>query len=511
MHSAGLGLACSPLQQDAAGWKSAGATKISFWRASQSADRLCLGQVVRPLRTTRFPFRRKGISRASFPRGIRLSALVAAVLAAWVPAFAPAGSVDSGFPSAEIIVAPSDHYGLALQGDGKILVGGTFVVDGVYWEGVARLLPDGQPDRGFARVEIDHGIVCAIAVQHDGKILVGGSFSTVNGGPRSVLIRLAQDGTVEEAFEPFPDPVSGAAVHCLEVDALGRILVGGHIRDPSSGIPSNVVRILSDGSHDLDWESSFASDVLSLEIAANDRILIGGPAGLDLLGAQGGYLSNLFVLVSDAPTPPAVSSILELPDGGIHYTLAVGTPHHDGNVPRGMLLADGAPDSAYDPDWDQWQSYASSSLHSGGVIVCAGRRYWDREDRVLIQIIDFAGEILAALSGEGRVRNMLIQPDGCLLAAGMFSEIHGVLKSGLARIEDVLPPHSGKPRRVRLWRDGRLRFRTQEGVPYVVEQTEDLDSWAPLWPETLWGSGNMFETTVDMSGPQRFIRVQGTR
>src|SRR5690606_38261773 len=55
-------------------------------------------------------------------------------------------------------------------------------------------------DTGFAPSFND--IVRAIAVQPDGRILVGGDFSNVNGSSRYALVRLLDDGSLDPGFAP---------------------------------------------------------------------------------------------------------------------------------------------------------------------------------------------------------------------------------------------------------------------------------------------------------------------
>ena len=62
---------------------------------------------------------------------------------------------------------------LAIQPDGKVLIGGSFQnVAGAPRRGVARLDVDGSVDAGFGDPDVN-GDVIAIAVQDDGKLLVG--------------------------------------------------------------------------------------------------------------------------------------------------------------------------------------------------------------------------------------------------------------------------------------------------------------------------------------------------
>jgi hypothetical protein len=72
-------------------------------------------------------------------------------------------------------VAPIEA--LALDQHGRIVVGQTF--------GVTRLNADGSWDSSFLAPAL--AAAYAIAVQHDGRIVVGGRFQTVAGTPRSNL------------------------------------------------------------------------------------------------------------------------------------------------------------------------------------------------------------------------------------------------------------------------------------------------------------------------------------
>ncbi len=84
---------------------------------------------------------------------------------------------------------------VAVQPDGKILIGGDFtMVRGVARNRIARLNPDGSLDTAFDPNA--NGIIYAIVLQPDGKILVGGQFSGANsigGQPRNRIARLDGD------------------------------------------------------------------------------------------------------------------------------------------------------------------------------------------------------------------------------------------------------------------------------------------------------------------------------
>lgn len=123
----------------------------------------------------------------------------------------PDGTLDTGFdPGANFSV-----LGLALQTDGRILVAGSFTTLGGGGTGntprnfIGRLNSDGTVDASFNPGA--NAAVRGIALETDGKIVVGGDFTTLGGGgagliPRNYIGRL-----------PSPDP----AGEVLTVNATG--------------------------------------------------------------------------------------------------------------------------------------------------------------------------------------------------------------------------------------------------------------------------------------------------
>ncbi len=127
------------------------------------------------------------------------------------------GSVDSGFDAGSIngsfgIGNVIKGTLLAPQPQGTLLIGGSFTaIDGINRNGVARLMPDGALDLGFdpgAGLALDPNSsltqpVRALAVQSDGKVLVGGAFSTVGGVPHPELVRFIPGDPSEESLLNF--------------------------------------------------------------------------------------------------------------------------------------------------------------------------------------------------------------------------------------------------------------------------------------------------------------------
>jgi uncharacterized delta-60 repeat protein len=133
-------------------------------------------------------------------------------------------------------------YNLLVQPDGRILLGGTEREGGSSFYGyVLRLKADGSLDGSFQRESTD-ATIGAMALQVDGKVLVGGHFTTL-GGPRSNIARVNADGSADNSFDPGAD----AYVHSLSVQADGEILVGGKFTALAGQPRSLVGRLMNTG------------------------------------------------------------------------------------------------------------------------------------------------------------------------------------------------------------------------------------------------------------------------
>ncbi|MEO6035787.1 MAG: delta-60 repeat domain-containing protein, partial [Verrucomicrobiota bacterium] len=130
--------------------------------------------------------------------------------------------LDSFNPNANGIVSV-----IVVQPDGKILIGGYFTAltnaanVAVTRNHIARLYADGSLDTAFNPNA--GGTVYAIAVQSDGKVLVGGQFGTIGGQSRPQIGRL--DATTGAADSWTPNPNLG--VEAIAVQSDGKILMGG--------------------------------------------------------------------------------------------------------------------------------------------------------------------------------------------------------------------------------------------------------------------------------------------
>jgi len=113
----------------------------------------------------------------------------------------------------------------AVQPDGKVVIGGDFsTVKGLLRPRLARLNADGSGDPAFELNPAGFvNDVYSLALQPDGKVLVGHPYG---------IVRLNSNGTLDESFTAnlysdysYYDP----AVFSIAVQPDGKILVGGYL------------------------------------------------------------------------------------------------------------------------------------------------------------------------------------------------------------------------------------------------------------------------------------------
>lgn len=190
------------------------------------------------------------------------------------------GSLDTSFRPdvASSLPMPIRIWSLLLQPDGKILLAGLFdELNGQPREFFGRLNPDGTLDMGFD--PRPDGPVNTLAIQSDGKLLVAGDFRGIAGHPRPGLARLKPDGSIDEAFVPSDRLFDSNGVWAFALQSDGRILCG-LVPFSEDAARSGIVRLNQDGSMDEGFRTSMDGDlfpgVWTLALQRDGRILVGG-------------------------------------------------------------------------------------------------------------------------------------------------------------------------------------------------------------------------------------------
>lgn len=189
------------------------------------------------------------------------------------------GTLDTGFG-----VGPNGLddfvFAVAVQPDGRILIGGFFnEVNGVMRRKIARLNADGTLDMSFGAGQSGaDGLVQSIAVQPDGRILIGGNFNQVNGVPRKGVARLNADGTLDAAFGDGQSGVDGA-VGTIALQSDGRVLIGGNFNQVNGVVRDYLARLNADGTLDTNFGTGQGGTdwiVDAIAVQPDGRIVLGG-------------------------------------------------------------------------------------------------------------------------------------------------------------------------------------------------------------------------------------------
>jgi uncharacterized delta-60 repeat protein len=354
---------------------------------------------------------------------------------------------------------------LALQPDGKVLIGGEFpLAGGAEFKGAARLNPDGSLDESFTPATFPRGVhryaINALALQSDGRILVGGVFTSVNGVGRLGLARLEPDGRVDTSFDArriaLPGPPAewlGVASILLQPDQ--KILIGGDF-------PGGIGRLQQDGAVDPDFfvpsePPGFAGAfrvVHSLVLQPDGKVILGisvtdnnfFPPQVRHRVARhhpDGAEDHTFIA---ATTNGRVRSLALRPDGklliGGEFTSVNGQVRNR----VGQLAGDGSLDGGFDPgtgpgyppSWGTGSVLSIVPLEDGRVLIGGTFITVDGAFRDGIARLNRDGRFdpgfdATGVGIEGLVRAILVQPDGGLLI-GLSQRVQREDRNGIARL-----------------------------------------------------------------------------
>lgn len=150
----------------------------------------------------------------------------------------PSFEIGTGFDG-----APTNPIiqSIVLQPDGKVLVGGWFTTyKGLTQNRIARLNTNGSLDTSFAvGTGIENYSVGTIALQSDGKIVLGGNFISINGTSQRCISRLNHNGSVDTTFNigaGFSGIITN--IKAISIQSDGKIVAGGYF-EKYQGVTQN--------------------------------------------------------------------------------------------------------------------------------------------------------------------------------------------------------------------------------------------------------------------------------
>jgi uncharacterized delta-60 repeat protein len=231
------------------------------------------------------------------------------------------GSLNTNFVTGDF----GPIYAVAAQADQKIWVGGTNLV---------RLNADGSTDVTLPWAASTNEAVKAILIQPDGKILAAGV--RVSGHS---LIRLSPDASLDPTFTPLDlnTNISDAGVYALELQADGKIIVGGKFTTAAGVSAANIIRLNPNGAIDATFKAELTfggeaglASVTALRLSGDRMLFVGGifdnANGIPRYGATA---LDIGATDTPPPVPPtlhltsegSVLTITFFPQAGVNYTV----------------------------------------------------------------------------------------------------------------------------------------------------------------------------------------------
>lgn len=375
------------------------------------------------------------------------------------------GSLDTTFRPVPVsnpyLAYNSTIEAFAVQSDGKvIIVGGFTTVGGFARDHIARLNADGSLDLGFRSSYsfFANNTLLAVAIQSDGKIVVGGSFQD-----GISVARLDSDGSIDSAFAANVGTGFNSAVNALAIQVNGQILVGGgftrfgDVGEGGGTAVGHIARLNSNGSLDTAFAtatgSGFDGFVTSLALQSDGAVIVGGSFGLfngdtahpralvARLAAVAGVATGALDLTFDAGNEfNLAGAMVELESDGT--VLVVGSDNMAERRRVIRLLSTGVADPTF-ADAAGFDSDVGAAVQLTGGQVLVALRYagsynatpvgaFVRLSNAAVLDATYTPSVRSAM--DVVVTAIAAAPNGKWVAGGSFTYVNGVARKNLARL-----------------------------------------------------------------------------
>jgi uncharacterized delta-60 repeat protein len=431
------------------------------------------------------------------------------------------GAVDSSFAPGTAAGTNCCSYGgvhsVALQPDGKIVIGGYFGTNSAYANRIERLNPDGSVDTSFdpGQGPSTFGWVYSVLVDSDGKILVGGTFSSFNGIPCGRIARFNPDGSFDEGFNAGTG--ANDSVQSLMLQPDGKILVIGDFTAFNGISRINIARLNPDGSVDTTYGQPFQARNAGVNVMAlqpDGGLLVGGLInfysgtnhfmGITRINPNGTVDTNF---VSNPGANNAVNAIIPQPDGKI--MIGGNFNHYNGKLCPGIarLNTNGTVDTTFvlQPSLSNITGVVSMLMQPDGKLLIDG--YFNVNGFTQLAFVRAFPDgsmdtnfSIGSLPME--VSSIALQSDGKILLGGEFTSINGHIAYHVARLDGdpQLTISKVAPFPVISW--------STSYVNYVLESRTSLhDEWSTV-TNTPVIVNDRFTLTNDLHAGSEFYRLK---
>lgn len=324
-----------------------------------------------------------------------------------------------------------------------------------------------------------NAVVNAIAVQPNGKILIGGAFTTVGGQTRARVARLETAGAVDTTFA---DPNINGTVTGLAIQPDGKVIAVGKFTTAATVSHVKIVRINTDGTVDGTFTAGLDGDAYAVSITKDGHIWVGGDFGLVRLSSAG-------VVNTPAGADKVQGQVYALAVQQDQKVVIAGKFGSVGTTARrnvARIGTDGKVDTTFKADTDNkadtdgagTKSVASSAFSLGiqadGKILIGG--YFvtiNGTSRKYLARVSATGAVDKSFNPNpnGAVYAFAIDSNGDILMGGEFTVIGGVARTCIARVQP-----SGTVDNTFLKGGGQIAGSPTANVsPYVFSLAQSLD------------------------------------
>ena len=330
---------------------------------------------------------------------------------------------------------------VALQPNGKMIIAGSFTTyKGVNENRIVRLNVDGTKDTSFNTTTGFNNTVLSVAVQSDDKVVVGGYFTSYKSITENRIIRLNTDGSKDITFNTgvgFNNVVSAIA---LESD--GKMSVGGHFTAYKNAPVTRVIHLNSDGTKD---EGGFNNDVTALALQSDGKTIVGGS-----FTAYKGITENRIIRLN----PDATKDSSFNTGTGFAGSVFTTTLQPDGKIIAGgyfssykgvtensiiRLNTDGTKDISFNTGTGFNNAVNATAVQSNGKIIVGGwfTSYKGLTQNNIIRLNLDGTKDTSFNIGSGfnsPVEAIAIQADGKIIVAGQFTSFNGATANRIIRL-----------------------------------------------------------------------------
>ena len=352
----------------------------------------------------------------------------------------PNGDLDTSFDP-----GTGTNYnivGIVRQPDGKLLIAGEFsLYNGIPRNGVARVNPDGSLDLSFVPGTGANNSVLSIALQPDGKVLIGGYFTSYNGTARARIARLNADGSLDASFNPGVGV--NQPVWSIVLQSDGKVVVGGEFTSYNGVGRNYIARANADGSLDPSFApvAGANSMVRGVALQTDGKVLIVG----NFTTYNGTGRNRVARINSDGSLDGSfdpgtgannfVFAVFQQADGRV---LIGGSFSNVGGSTRNRLArfnTDGTLDGTYDPGAGVNGAVICMALQTDGMLLAGGNFAIPRNGLARFGTNGALDNGYNPSSGlGGGAQAMVVLPDGRILIGGNFNTVNGITRPRIARL-----------------------------------------------------------------------------